>query len=45
MIDGRLFLLVPQAGWAVAAVYEAPDGRATPGLKIPGWSYAIAKVR
>jgi hypothetical protein len=45
LLDGRLFLLVPQAGWAVADLYEVRDGKGTPGLKIPGWSYAIEKVR
>jgi hypothetical protein len=38
-------LLLPQDGWAVAALYEVKDGRGTQGLKIPGWSYSIEKVR
>lgn len=45
LLDGRLFLLVPQAGWAVADLYEVRDGKGVQGMKIPGWSYAIEKVR
>lgn len=45
VIDGRTFLIVPEEGWGSASVYEVRDGVARPGIDIPGWSYAIEKVR
>lgn len=45
--DGRLFLMVPggeEDGYATQ-LYELVDGRATPYVKLPGWSYQFVKLR
>lgn len=45
--DGRLFLLVPggeEDNWATQ-LYEVEDGRASPHVKLPGWSYQFVKLR
>jgi hypothetical protein len=45
VLDGRTFLMVPNAGWSSSDLYEVkPDG-AVPSLEVPGWSYMFVKVR
>jgi hypothetical protein len=44
-LDGRLFLMVPDAGWEGTQLYEIKDGRADPFVKVPGWSYMFEKIR
>ena len=45
VLDGRSFVMVPTDTWVETQLYEIEDGKATPGMKIPGWSYQFAKVR
>ena len=45
--DDRLFVLVPggeEDNWATQ-LYEVAEGRATPRVKLPGWSYQFIKLR
>lgn len=45
--DGRLFLLVPggeEDDWATQ-LYEVAEGRASPRVKLPGWSYQFVELR
>ena len=45
--DGRLFLMVPggeEVNYATQ-LYEVSDGRATPYVKLPGWSYQFRQLR
>ena len=44
-LDGRLFLMVPDADWAGTQLYEVADERAEPYVKVPGWSYMFQKIR
>jgi hypothetical protein len=46
-LDERLFLMVPggeEQNYATQ-LYELVDGRATPYVKLPGWSYQFVKLR
>jgi hypothetical protein len=45
--DGRLFLMVPggeEVNYATQ-LYEVSSGRATPYVKLPGWSYQFRQLR
>jgi hypothetical protein len=45
--DGRLFLMIPggeEENWATQ-IHEVVDGRASPRVKLPGWSYQFVKLR
>jgi hypothetical protein len=44
-VDGRSYLMVPNDDYSETVLYEIKDGKAVPGLKIPGSSYNIARVR
>jgi hypothetical protein len=46
-VDGRLFLMVPggEAEGYATQLYELVDGRATPYVQLPGWSYQFVKLR
>jgi hypothetical protein len=46
-VDGRLLLMIPggeEESWATQ-IFEVVDGRATPSVKLPGWSYQFVKLR
>ncbi|UJR83180.1 hypothetical protein [Sandaracinus amylolyticus] len=45
--DERLFLMVPggEAEGYATQIYEVANGQATPGVRLPGWSYQFVKLR
>lgn len=47
LFDGRQFIMVPggdEVGYATQ-LYELEGDRAKPSVKLPGWSYQVAKLR
>jgi hypothetical protein len=44
-IDGRTFLMVPSEGWSQMNLYELVGETAVPSIEVPGWSFALVKVR
>lgn len=43
-VDGRTFLMVPNADYSETTAYEVMDGQAVPGFKIQGSAYHMAQL-
>jgi hypothetical protein len=45
LVDGRTFLMVPNANYSETTAYEVVDGEASKGFEIEGSSYQMVRVR